>query len=527
MGQINLRFIGKTSAKPYGLLLLCIIGFVVLLNFVVMDFVQDDGYITFHYAQNISDHGTLYYNVNEHGPIGYSNFSYVALLVILRLFSFRRLSFELLARGVATFSLATLLFYCLLAIKQNSLYKNKWLFISQIALCLYFFVSFPFLLPNYFSGLETALFTLLIFLLIFYLFVGKLNNKLFTLYLIVAITLRIDAIIVLLPIVIIYGLNTEVSLIQKVQSLTLAFGLWALGFLCTYLLTGAWLPLSFGHKSQGFSLETLLSYIKFVAITLSPLAILLVAKQFRLVLFVGFQLLFACFFYSFFIHWHFERYIFPFVFAAFAIFVLVLYRDFTQPDIVKLVFVAIYILFTFFPGTLEGFSWVSGYRISMINLKLISDAFKDAQLDEKYRSFASYDAGYITYQTNWEIVDLAGLTTPQVIRQDVGKVIAESNPTVLIISTSHFEDPAKVMLSSQYRQASSPIPANYRFIKYIPLTNLFWWPTSHYSYYIYTNENAPTRLIDRIRGISVDPKHAIGYQQYIFYLLNGLAQLSF
>ena len=163
----------------------------------------------------------------------------------------------------------------------------------------------------------------------------------------------------------------------------------------------------------------------------------------------------------------------------------------------------------------------------MMNLKLISDAFKDAQLDEKYRSFASYDAGYITYQTNWEIVDLAGLTTPQVIRQDVGKVIAESNPTVLIISTSHFEDPAKVMLSSQYRQASSPIPANYRFIKYIPLTNLFWWPTSHYSYYIYTNENAPTRLIDRIRGISVDPKHAIGYQQYIFYLLNGLAQLSF
>ena len=96
--------------KAYGApLFLCAI-FLLFTNLAVSDFIQDDGYITFHYADNLANHRTLYYNAGEHGPYGYSNPGYVFILALLRIVSLKQISFEALSRIIASLSVgATLL----------------------------------------------------------------------------------------------------------------------------------------------------------------------------------------------------------------------------------------------------------------------------------------------------------------------------------------------------------------------------------------------------------------------------------
>jgi len=526
-----MQSIQNSLAKRNGTILAVCVLVIVAMNLVVWDFIQDDGYITFHYADNFTNHGTLYYNLNMRGPYGYSNPLYIFILSAFRLVSLKLVSFEIISRIIASLSLGIILFMLLNEIPKELRIKKMFHFLA-IVFCVYVFFVFPYLLPNFFSGLETALFTLILFVLMSSLFVDPIDGKWFLLCLGVALTLRIDSLFLLTPVMIIYVIKSTENpnrISIRIRHIILVFASVTVFFLLHYILTGTLVPLSFWHKSKPFSLATFLSYIKFSAIVLSPLAIILLGRNngsYRLILFATLYILYISFFYSFFIHWHFERYVFPFVFSIFAVLLMTLFKTWKKMDMTNIAVLSVYILFMFIPGTLQGFSWVSGYRVSTLNPKYIANAFLQSKIDEKLKTYAYYDAGYITYKTGWNIIDLQGLTTPEVIHEDIGQVIAERNPTVLIVSTITYVEPSTITLSSQYQEAPSAIPSNYYFVKHLPLTNKYWWPSSQYSYYIFVNENANSALVNGLMNITIDIEKEIGYQKYIFRFLQILSSLK-
>jgi len=146
--------------KAYGApLFLCAI-FLRFTNLAVSNFIQDDGYITFHYADNLVNHGTLYYNAGEHGPYGYSNPGYVFILALLRIVSLKQISFEALSRIIASLSVGAIL---LMALKGTGAGSQTKAASPLSLLILFLFLVFPFFFSNVFSGLETPL---LVFLLL-------------------------------------------------------------------------------------------------------------------------------------------------------------------------------------------------------------------------------------------------------------------------------------------------------------------------------------------------------------------------
>src|SRR5215213_5254112 len=137
--------------------------FALLLNFVVTGYFIDDAYISFHYADNLVKRGSLYYNPGEQGPFGYTNPLYVFLLAALRWLSAGTVSYEVVSRGLGSLSLALILFPILSSVKSR-LGRRGWITtLPAIGLILLLFFFFPYLLPNFYSGLETGLFTLCLF----------------------------------------------------------------------------------------------------------------------------------------------------------------------------------------------------------------------------------------------------------------------------------------------------------------------------------------------------------------------------
>lgn len=507
---------------------ICVL-FVVAVNIAVAGYIQDDGYISFHYADNIVERGTLYYNRDAQGPYGYSNPLYILILAALRVLSLKQISFEVLSRIIASCSLAAVLFVLLRAIPQE---RKAWPLPYALALIVVVgtVFLFPYLLPNFFSGLETALFTGLLFLLLTSLCIHPLREPWFLVGLAMLLTLRVDAFVLLLPIMVAYVIQVpDPSRTIRLRNVALVAVCAAAFFLLQYFLTGTLLPLSFGHKSRSFSFIGFVGYTKLAAIVVSPLAILLLARDrrfARLVWFAAFYLLYISFFYGFFLIWHFERYVFPFVFAFFALLLIALFRTWPKPDPASLALLGVYVLFTFAPSAWLGFAWVSGYRVAMLNLQQIAVAFRQAQIDPAYRTYADYDAGYLSYQTGWTIIDLGGLTTPEVTHSDAAQVVAQRQPTVLIVSKGERVDPAMLRLRSPFSATVGAVPANYRFVTYVPLSNAYWWPTSHYGYYIFVNEQANSALIDGLRNISLDVEHEMGYQLFIFKCFRLLSRLQ-
>jgi hypothetical protein len=508
-------------------LLLFACCFAALLNRLVLDYFQDDAYITFRYSSNLADHGSLYYNPPAAGPHGFSNPVYVFLLAGLRLVALKHISFELLARLIASCSIVLLLFLLLGDIVRRLSTIRGILTIGSISSFL--FLAFPFMLPNMFSGLETALLTLCLFALLDSLFVSPIAEPMFLVCLATALALRVDSGVTLLPLVCVYIYRQRArpgfpraTLRRLLVPLLLVLAL----FLVQYSLTGTLLPLSFTHKSQAFSRETFQDYLRFFFMPLLPLGVLIFRRGSHA--FLLFALSFSVYIsllYSFFMHWHIERYVFPFAFSLFLVALRVLYNACSPPDWRGLSMLSVYAVVVFLAASAQGFSWVSGYRVAMRTATQIASALADAHLDERYHTFACYDAGYIAYKTGWRLVDLAGLTTPEVLHEDVGRVIEEVRPTVLIVSSGkYYEDPRSVTLRSQYQDSASAIPEGYRFIKYLRLSNRYWWPDVEYSYYIFVNEHAAADLVTRLQAVAVDVDNEMGFQRAIFLFLERLSR---
>jgi hypothetical protein len=517
------------TARSRVWLILSICVFLAFLNLLAFDYVLDDACIAFRYAGNLVHYGSLYYNAPERGPFGFSNPLYVFMLAGLDLISVERLPFELGSRMIASVSLGLILFLLLQEPLVRSWSSGRWPGFLLAGCSGYLTLLFPFLVANFFGGLETAALSLVLFILLSALFVAEISDSAFLVCLAIGLGLRVDSGFTLLPVIAMYlfrGVSgSEKSARQRVLGLGAVFAFLAGLFLCQFLLAGTVIPLSFAHKSQAFSRETFQDYVLFFLICLLPLMVIICRRGFdRFVAFALSLAIYISLFYSFFMHWHIERYVFPFAVALFFVSLRVLFRVWRPADWRSLGLLVVYASFAFVAVAPQGFSWLSGYRVAMINAEKIAAAFTSARMPKGYRTFACFDAGCIAWKSGWKIVDLGGLTTPEVVHQDVGTVIEEARPTVLIVTTAAAGDPSTIRLRSQYHDRSAAIPPAYRFVTVLSLTNRYWWEGRGYFYYIFVNEHADAALVKGLREISVDVDQEMGFQKPIAVLIEKLAR---
>lgn len=185
---------------------------VLVANVMVGTFFQDDAYISFRYADNLASHGHLYYNLYEQGPFGYTNPLYVAILALAKILSFGLLSFEFISRFIASFSLGVIIFAVLRSIPYYQRHTYASIVLAGISVFLLLF--YPLMLPNFFSGLETPLFTLSLFLMLYsLLWPNPSVQRLFPVFLGIGLGLRMDAALTLFPLTALYvvrGGETEI-----------------------------------------------------------------------------------------------------------------------------------------------------------------------------------------------------------------------------------------------------------------------------------------------------------------------------
>lgn len=498
--------------------LLLSILFAVFTNFLVADYFQDDAYISFHYADNLVDHGTLYYNVGETGPVGYSNPLYVFLLAALRLLSFKLIPFEVLARGIASISLIMIVFTVLNSIAQDrlsdSLSRGALVFLS-----LFLILVFPYQLPSFFCGLETPLLALLLFIIFSHFLSGHpKNNSPFLVAMAMALTVRIDAIPILFPVVLAtpFILNAKgLRLTTRSVVLTLAFV--AAVYLFQFAMAGSLVPLSYGHKKEAFNSTVLFAYLKYFVLCVGPLVIILSRPKRRLpLILLCLYGVYVCIFYSFFEQWHFNRYVFPFAFAAFAALLNQALLARRETGMKPLLLLGLFALIAYSPGARSGYSWVSGYRVSTVLIQKIGTALNNSAVEQPHRLLGAYDAGYYAYATDWRFLDLQGLATPEALTRDIGAVVQELQPAVLLMSNATLVKPTLQRIWSPFQDEPSPMPKNYKFVKRIALTNKYWWRLVPYSYSIFVNEHATEALTAELSKISINVEKEMGYQIRIY-----------
>jgi hypothetical protein len=499
---------------------------VVAANVAVWDYVQDDGYIAFNYAHHLASTGAPTYNVGHHDRFGYSNPLYIALLAVGRIVSRNTIPLEAISRVIATIAFGAIFFIVFNSFPHGILKGRLRSFMAWVFLTIVF-AMFPYALPNFFSGLETALFSLLIFLLLSALLRNPPNDIQFLLALSIALTLRIDAFFLLIPIIIYYLISHGViSMSRRARNIALVLFVVLVFYGIHIAMTRAVVPLSYGHKRQPFSVSVFLDYVFFSAMAFLPCAAILLDRDVRVRRFLALSGLYLCyvgFFYAFFEHWHFERYVFPFVFSIFALALSLFFRTWKPSDWKCIPLFGTYAFFVFLPGTLDGFSWVSGYRVAMMNAESIADALRQSGVAEEHRCFASYDAGLVAFKSQWRIVDLLGLTTPEVTAGNIGTVVGTLNPTVVIVTSLEDVPPERLELYSRYQSEPSPLPKRYRYVNRLVLSNRYWWPDVNYMYYIYVNSNAEDALVRQLRNINIDIDREMKHQKLIFKAIDRIS----
>jgi len=510
-------------------LILCVIalGLALSLNAVASGYFIDDAYISFHYADNLARDGSLYYNRGEQGPFGYTNPLYVFLLAAVRWASSGTIANEVTARGIGCLSLAAILATVLWAIAEQPGRRGWSSKLVSGGLALLFFFLFPHLLPNFFSGLETGLFTLCLFAMILPVR-GPREEIRFLVALAAALSLRLDSVVLVLPLLGVYALDA-LRQSSPGRLLRLGYSFLAAGLigLVQVAVAGFWMPLSFYQKRTAFSLQTLWSYETFCLLVIAPLLVITWRRTAPYL--AGLAILYplsVSLFYSFFMPWMFKRYVFPAAFALSAALLLAFFKLDPRRHRRELALLCVYVLVAFPAGALEGYSWISGYRVAMLSTRRIADAMNAAELPLRDRTIATQDAGYLPYRTDWRLLDLLGLTTPEVLSEDVSGAVRRLSPAVLILNAPNARQPGDLKLSSRLGRPAEPIPAEYLFVKHLPLTNRYWWPEVDYGYFIFVNRKANPRLVLGLENISVDVEKEIGWQKHGFRILRNLAALG-
>lgn len=524
------RFVMIHLLEKYKLQLFFSIIFVILLNLMVKDFIIDDAYISFRYAYNFLKSQTLYYNLGESGPFGYTNPLYIILLSIFNIFTYNyELSFLIISRLITSILTFFIYFYILTLLKGENIYKTIFNYIS------FFFVifMFPFFLPNAFSGLETFTLSFLILLLLILHFNDFINenyeNALYINVIIgIILMIRFDSFVVISPILLYRIIDLIIkNKYRQLSSLMITFVLVFGFYLIHWLYTGYLLPLSYIQKKTGHSLcilnlKSIQEYLIFSVSALSfNFLYLLYNRKFFIVVFLSLLLIINILFYQYFWVWHFFRYLFPVVFAIF-IFTLIEIININGNKKTLISFMIVIYSFIFFNPYFENsFKWVSGCRAGTRYQLLLAKIMKDSNI--KDRIFATCDAGLMAYISKWRIIDFAGLTTNEVYSFKNIDIIKNKKPSVIIWLHNKYNDDVKnVKLRNWYLGGESPFPNNYKFIKTVKLSNEYWWNSSEYCYYIFTRDDISDVINEKIKNLDVDIITQLGFQKHVFELIKNI-----
>ncbi len=496
------------------------------LNFICQDYFVDDAYISFHYAKNISNDFNFYYNAGETGPIGYTNPLYLIILSTIHLLSFKSLSFEIISRILSNLSILIIIIILSINLKDLSDKNNFKKFYLHTFYSLLLFFLFPYFLPNIYSGMETAILCVTILIIFYHTLIKSLNRWIFITAFIIASTIRFDTIFVLFPFLVTYFI-IQIKLGSKKDVLDLLYSFIPiiLFYAIHYFITKTFLPLSYNHKASSFSIDTLISYLELALITQSPLIFLLfIKKVYRPIILCVISISIVALFYSFFSHWHFERYFFPYAFAAFFLMLIIVIKSYRTNYVFTTFILFLFSIILFPSKTSDGYSFVSGYRVGLKQVGLVGNVLKRSNLNEEYRTFACYDAGILSYNSKWKILDLAGLTTKEIFYADNNpiQIIEKYNPTVLILNSLPELDKKGELFFQNHKGLFFKLPNNYTLIKSIRLTNKYWQASSKYGYYIYVNSNANDKLVNDLLDLDYSVEEEIGIQRSIYYIYKNL-----
>jgi len=493
----------------------------------VKNSMQDDAYISFRYAHNLADGNGLYYNVGQNGPIGYTNPLYVYGLAVLTRLTVGFLSFEVLARIGAILSgmgLASLVLWFGRPRNTGAIGLGVFLAVTVTLM-----LSFPYVLPNLYSGLETAVLAFAVALMLFLALPAvSRHDNLFATGAGLAAALRFDAALCIAPIVCFYIFVR----VPRNERFTLFVRLAVAGVLAVVVLLAHWpvtghlVPLSFLHKSQsGFRWSVTFRYAGLWCVTLVPVLIgAFYAGQRKVAGFIVGYMLYIAIFYGFFQEWNFRRYIFPMYFPSFLVLYAIGSRHAKQLGSHFCLLALCFMGLVFIPRLYDGYRWCSGARVVMqTSVKLVADALNSSELPPEKRVFASDDAGYVAYKTEWQFLDLVGLTTPDVLHKGLERAVRETNPTVLLVSAWD-EKQSRVLTPHFAGGEVAAVPDNYRLIRRLPLTHRYWWPSQRYAYYIYVNEQANEHLVQTLQEATFDIEQTLGYQARIIEVLARLAR---
>ena len=216
-----------------------------------------------------------------------------------------------------------------------------------------------------------------------------------------ALSLRMDGGFLVLPLLGVYAVAAlRESNPRRLFRLGYSFLAAGAVYLIQIAIAGFWLPLSLYQKKSVFSLQTVGSYEAYLLLVTAPLIALTYRRTSRYL--TGLAVLyplFVSFFYGFFMYWMFKRYVFPAAFALAAALLLSFFKLDLKWRRRELVLLGLYVLVAFPAGVLEGWSWVSGYRVAMLNTRRIAAAMNAAELPAGQRTIAAQDAGYLAYRT--------------------------------------------------------------------------------------------------------------------------------
>jgi hypothetical protein len=252
------------------------LGLGVVAWILVGDFLIDDAYIAFRYADNLAHLGTLYFNIGEHGRFGYTNLGYVYLLASLHTVFGGMVGYETLARLLATVCWSLFGFAVVLRLLRR--FSGIGLVVSSTA-TLVLLLVFPCALSNFYCGLETPLLAVALFLMFdrFASHAQTPGSLPFCAGLALALALRFDAPPLLAPIVLWQARAAARSgRMQSLLAIVVATGAGA-GLSVTAVnvaLTGYVVPLSLGHKWEPTAyLATMGSYVLLSLAVLGPLVV--------------------------------------------------------------------------------------------------------------------------------------------------------------------------------------------------------------------------------------------------------------
>jgi len=374
--------------------------------------------------------------------------------------------------------------------------------------------------------METAILCASLLIIFYHTLIKKLNRWIFITAFIIAFTIRFDTIFVLFPFLVAYFIfQTKTGSKKNLQDLLYSFITIILFYVIHYYLTKTFLPLSYNNKASSFKIDTLISYLDLALITQLPLIFLLfIKKVYRPIIFCVISISIVAVFYSFFSHWHFERYFFPYAFVAFFLMLIMVIKTYRTNYVFTTLILFLFSIILFPSKALDGYSFVSGYRVGLKQAGLVAHILKRSNLNEEYRLFACYDAGILSYNSDWKILDLAGLTTKEInnAENNTLQIIEQYNPTVLILNSLPKLDKKGELVFKNHKGLFFKLPNDYDLIRTIHLTNKYWQSSSSYSHYIFLNSNANDKLIHDLLNFNYSVEEEIGIQRYIYEIYRYL-----